>query len=66
MTDMEFDIYWGLCLAFMVAFGIWMGILNLKQKKADRKREQEAERRKALWDSNVKEYADLFEGGATK
>ena len=65
MTDMEFNIYWGLCLVVMGGFMVWFGILTLKQRKADRQRVQEADdrkRRKALWDANVKEYADLFEG----
>ena len=69
MIDTEFYLFWGLCLAVMGIFMALMGILTLKQRKADRERVREAEerkRRKALWDSNVKEYADLFEGSAEK
>jgi hypothetical protein len=69
MIDTEFYMFWGSCLAVMGGFMAWFGILTLKQRKADRQRVQEAEdrkRRKALWDANVKEYADLFEGGAAK
>ena len=76
MIDTEFYLFWGLCLAVMGIFMAWMGILTLKQRKADRQREQEAEERrmkalarrerKALWDANASEYADLFEGSAEK
>ena len=69
MIDTEFYLFWGLCLAVMVVFFAWFGILELKQRKADRQRDREAEerkRRKALWDANAREYADLFEGSAEK
>ena len=67
MIDTEFYMFWGLCLVVMGGFMACMGVLTLKQRKADRQRVQEAEdrkRRKALWDANVSEYAELFEGGA--
>jgi hypothetical protein len=73
---MEFYLFWGLCLAVMVGFGVICGIFELKQRKADRQRKQEAEERrlkylekrekKVLWESNAREYADLFEGSAEK
>ena len=78
MTNTEFLMYWGACLATMVGFAIWMGVLTMKQKKADRQRAQESEMRmetylkaqaqKKLWDSNFAESEKLFEkkGGAKK
>lgn len=62
MIDTEFYMFWGLCLAVMGGFFVWLGILDLKQKKADKQRAREAEerkRRKALWDANMKEVEKL-------
>lgn len=76
MIDTEFYLFWGLCLVVMVGFGGVIGILELRQRKANRQRVQEAEERrlkylekrekKVLWESNAREYADLFEGSAEK
>jgi hypothetical protein len=63
MTDMEFYMFWGLCLAVMVGFGISMGILDIKQKKRQRK-QREKERLEAdrirRWNSGVEAAKDLW------
>ena len=64
MTDMEFYMFWGLCLAVMVGFGICMGILDIKQKKRQRK-QREKERLEAdrirRWNSGVEAARGLWE-----
>lgn len=72
MTDLEFYAFWGACLGFMLLFAMFIGALELIQKKKDRQAEKEAnERRRAYekdianqmrWEKNIAESERLFEG----
>ena len=72
MTDLEFYAFWGACLGFMLLFALFIGALELMQRKKDRQAEKEAdERRRAYkkrqadkkrWEQNMIESEKLFEG----
>lgn len=70
MTDVDFYVFWGSCLGFMLLFAAFVGILEIVQKKKDRQRETESiERRrvyekkqadKKRWEENMTESEKLF------
>jgi hypothetical protein len=72
MTDFEFFAFWGSCFGFMLLFALFIGVLELIQKKKDRQAEKEAnERRRAYekeqankkrWEKNMAESERLFKG----
>lgn len=72
MTDFEFYAFWGSCLGFVLLFAMFIGVLELVQRKKDRKEEKEAnelrrayEKRQAdkkRWEQNMVESEKLFEG----
>jgi hypothetical protein len=72
MTDFEFYAFWGSCLGFVILFALFIGVLELIQRKKDRQAEKEAnERRRAYekrqadkkrWEQNMVESEKLFEG----
>ena len=71
MTDFEFFAFWGSCLGFMLLFAMFIGVLEIIQRKKDRQAEKEAnERRRAYevkqvdkkrWEQNMAESEKLFE-----
>lgn len=72
MTDLEFYAFWGACLGFMLLFALFIGVLEIIQKKKDREEEREADERreeylkkqadKKRWEQNMTESEKLFEG----
>ena len=72
MTDFEFCAFWGACLGFMVLFALFIGALELMQRKKDRQAEKEANKRRRVyelkqadkkrWEQNMAESEKLFEG----
>ena len=72
MTDFEFYAFWGSCLGFVLLFAMFIGVIEIIQRKKDRKEEKEAdelrrayEKRQAnkkRWEQNMAESERLFEG----
>ena len=72
MTDFEFYAFWGSCFGFVVLFAMFIGVLELMQRKKDRQAEKEANERrrtyekeqayKKRWEQNMAESERLFEG----
>ena len=70
MTDLEFNLFWGLCLVAMVGFMTFIGVLEFKHRKKERERDAKAnelrrayEKRQAnkkLWEQNMVESEKLF------
>ncbi len=72
MTDLEFYAFWGACLGFMLLFAMFIGVLELMQRKKDRQAEIKANKHrqtyerqqanKKRWEKNIAESERLFEG----
>ena len=72
MTDLEFYAFWGACLGFMLLFALFIGALELMQRKKDRQAEKEANKRRRAyekdkanqmrWEKSMIESERLFEG----
>lgn len=72
MTDLEFYAFWGACFGFMLLFALFIGVLELMQRKKDRQAEKEANKRrrahekeqanKKRWEKSMIESERLFEG----
>ena len=73
MTDFEFYAFWGACLGFMVLFALFIGVLEIIQRKKDRQAQIEADEHRRVyelkqadkkrWEQNMVESEKLFEGG---
>lgn len=71
MTDLEFYAFWGSCLGFMLLFALFVGVLEIMQRKKDREEEIKAEERRQecskkqadrkRWEQSWKESERLFE-----
>ena len=72
MTDLEFYAFWGACLGFMLLFALFIGVLELVQRKKDRQAQKEANKRRRAyeknkanqmrWEKSMIESERLFEG----
>ena len=71
MTDLQFYAFWGACLGFMVLFALFIGVLEIIQRKKDRQEQIEANEHKRVyelkqadrkrWEESWKESERLFE-----
>jgi hypothetical protein len=71
MTDFEFFAFWGSCFGFVLLFALFIGVLELIQRKKDRQAQIKANERKRayekeqankkLWEQNMAESEKLFE-----
>lgn len=72
MTDFEFYAFWGSCIGFMILFALFIGVLEIMQRKKDREDEKRANERRQecskkqadrkRWEQNMVESEKLFEG----
>ena len=71
MTDFEFYAFWGACFGFMLLFALFIGVLELVQRKKDREDEKKADERRQerskkqadrkRWEESWEESEKLFE-----
>jgi amino acid permease len=71
MTDFEFYAFWGSCLGFVILFAMFIGVLEIIQRKKNRQAEIEANKRrrayekeqanKNRWEKSMVESEKLFE-----